>query len=50
MTITEIKFRRFINMTQLMIFSNNMEYDSEGGTVQIQGAFYCTGERKNAKI
>ena len=44
------KFRRFINMTQLMIFSNNMEYDSEGGTVQIQGAFYCTGSRKNAKF
>lgn len=44
------KFRRFINMTQLMIFSNNMEYDSEGGTVQIQGAFYCTGARKNAKF
>ena len=44
------KFRRFINMTQLMIFSNNMEYDSEGGTVQIQGAFYCTGARKNTKF
>jgi len=24
------KFRRFINLTQLMIFSNNMEYDTLG--------------------
>lgn len=39
------KFRRFINMTQLMIFSNNMEYDALGGIVPIQGAFYCTGTR-----
>ena len=27
------KFRRFINITQLMIFSNNMEYDALGGIV-----------------
>lgn len=39
------KFRRFINITQLMIFSNNMEYDTDGGIVPIQGAFYCTGAR-----
>jgi len=42
------KFRRFINITQLMIFSNNMEYDSLGGVVPIQGAFYCTGARSYA--
>ena len=42
------KFRRFINITQLMIFSNNMEYDSLGGIVPIQGAFYCTGARSYA--
>lgn len=42
------KFRRFINITQLMIFSNNMEYDTLGGIVPIQGAFYCTGARKSA--
>lgn len=42
------KFRRFINITQLMIFSNNMEYDAEGGIVPIQGAFYCTAARKSA--
>lgn len=39
------KFRRFINVTQLMIFSNNMEYDTLGGIVPIQGAFYCTAAR-----
>ena len=42
------KFRRFINITQLMIFSNNMEYDAMGGIVPIQGAFYCTAARKIA--
>ena len=42
------KFRRFINITQLMIFSNNMEYDALGGIVPIQGAFYCTGARNTA--
>lgn len=42
------KFRRFVNITQLMIFSNNMEYDTLGGIVPIEGAFYCTGARKSA--
>lgn len=42
------KFRRFINITQMMIFSNNMEYDAEGGIVPIQGAFYCTAARQEA--
>lgn len=42
------KFRRFINITQLMIFSNNMEYDTMGGIVPIQGAFYCTAARESA--
>lgn len=42
------KFRRFINITQLMIFSNNMEYDALGGIVPIQGAFYCTGAKKKS--
>lgn len=44
------KFRRFINITQFMIFSNNMEYDTLGGIVPIQGAFYCTVARKKAKF
>ena len=39
------KFRRFVNITQLMLFSNNMEYDSLGGIVPIQGIFYCTGSK-----
>lgn len=42
------KFRRFINITQLMLFSNNMEYDALGGIVPIQGVFYCTGSKKTA--
>ena len=42
------KFRRFINITQLMIFSNNMEYGTLGGIAPIQGAFYCTSAYKQA--
>ena len=42
------KFRRFINITQLMIFSNNMEYDAMGGIVPLQGVFYCTAAKKYA--
>lgn len=40
------KARRFNNITQLMIFSNNMEYDNMGGITPIQGAFYCTNSKK----
>lgn len=42
------KFRRFLNITQLMIFSNNMEYDALGGIIPVSGAFYCT-TAKNKK-
>lgn len=35
------KFRRFINITQLIIFSNNMEYDDSDNNM-LQGAFYAT--------
>lgn len=42
------KFRRFINITQFMIFSNNMEYDTLGGIVPVQGAFYCTAAKEFA--
>src|SRR5690606_7895027 len=35
------KFRRFINITQLMVFSNNMEYD-DSSPEPIEGAFYAT--------
>lgn len=42
------KFRRFINITQLMLFSNNMEYDTLNGVVPVQGAFYCTAAKTKA--
>ena len=42
------KFRRFLNITQVMIFSNNMEYDTMGGIVPVQGAFYCTTAKQSA--
>ncbi|HMT54449.1 MAG TPA: DEAD/DEAH box helicase family protein [Saprospiraceae bacterium] len=35
------KFRKFVNLTQMMIFSNNMPYDDEG-LQPMQGAFYAT--------
>lgn len=35
------KFRPFVNITQLMVFSNNMEYDAESTSI-LQGAFYAT--------
>ncbi|MBV7419871.1 DEAD/DEAH box helicase family protein [Comamonas sp. CMM03] len=35
------KFRRFINITQLMLFSNNMEYE-DGSPQPIEGAFYAS--------
>lgn len=34
-------FRRFVNITQLMVFSNNMEYE-DGIVEPIFGAFYAT--------
>jgi len=39
------KFRKFVNITQLMIFSNNMEYD-EDTLLPIQGAFYASASYK----
>ena len=35
------RFRRFLNITQLMVFSNNMEYD-DGSPQPIEGAFYAS--------
>ena len=35
------KFRKFVNVSQLLVFSNNMEYDSES-IEPIQGAFYSS--------
>jgi type I restriction enzyme R subunit len=41
------KFRRFLNITQIMIFSNNQEYDNDN-RVPIQGAFYCCTSKDKA--
>lgn len=35
------KFKRFVNITQFMLFSNNMEYDDDDPE-PIQGAFYAS--------
>lgn len=35
------KFRKFVNVTQVMMFSNNMEYD-DSSPQPIEGAFYAT--------
>ncbi|NQU65008.1 MAG: type I restriction endonuclease subunit R, partial [SAR324 cluster bacterium] len=35
------KFQKFVNITQLMVFSNNMEYD-DSSPQTIEGAFYAT--------
>jgi len=37
------KYRRFANITQLMIFSNNSEYDDDE-IVPLEGAFYATSD------
>ena len=41
------KFRRFINISQILLFSNNMEYDDDD-VVPIQGAFYATASKTKA--
>ena len=43
------KFRRFINETQFMIFSNNMEYDDESAQ-PLQGAFYASVSKGDASF
>ena len=42
------KYRRFLNLTQIMVFSNDMEYDNNEVT-PIIGAFYATIGKKNTK-
>ena len=39
------KFKTFVNITQLMIFSNNMEYNTDSG-LTLEGAFYATTSYK----
>jgi type I restriction enzyme R subunit len=41
------KFRKFINLTQILVFSNNMEYDSES-IDQVEGAYYSSTSHKKA--
>ncbi len=43
------KFRRFFNITQLLVFSNNMEYDGSA-TVPVEGAFYATPSPDGVKF
>jgi len=43
------QFRRFANITQLMVFSNNMEYEN-GAPEPIQGAFYGTSSYGDVKF
>ncbi|RHD78856.1 type I restriction endonuclease subunit R [Phocaeicola vulgatus] len=42
------QYRRFLNITQIMLFSNDMEYDNNEVTPTI-GAFYATIGKKNTK-
>ncbi len=41
------KFRKFINITQLLVFSNNMNYDEES-IDQVEGAYYSSPSTKKA--
>ena len=43
------KFRNFANITQLMIFSNNMEYD-ESSPHPVEGAFYASSSYNKTKF
>lgn len=42
------QYRRFLNITQIMVFSNDMEYDNNEVTPTV-GAFYATIGKKNTK-
>jgi type I restriction enzyme R subunit len=41
------KFKKFINISQILVFSNNMEYDQDS-IEPIQGAFYAAPSYKDA--
>ncbi|MEY3759107.1 MAG: Type restriction enzyme protein, partial [Pseudomonadota bacterium] len=43
------KFRKFINISQILVFSNNMDYDLES-IEPIQGAFYASTSYANANF
>ena len=42
------KFRNFVNITQLMVFSNNMEYNDDSPAT-IEGAFYASPSYQEPK-
>jgi len=43
------KFKRFVNLSQLLVFSNNMEYDTES-IEPVQGVFYSTTSYERASF
>ena len=43
------KFKKFINISQILVFSNNMEYDSDS-IEPIQGAFYSSTSLSDANF
>lgn len=43
------KFRRFINISQVLVFSNNMPYDAES-IEPVQGAFYASTSYSSASF
>jgi type I restriction enzyme, R subunit len=43
------KFKKFVNICQLIIFSNNMDYD-DNSHLAIEGAFYATTSYKDSKF
>lgn len=43
------KFRKFINLSQVLVFSNNMEYDMES-IEPVQGAFYASSSYSSANF
>lgn len=43
------KFKKFINISQILVFSNNMEYDS-ASVEPLQGVFYSTTSKQNANF
>jgi type I restriction enzyme R subunit len=43
------KFLKFANITQMMVFSNNMEYDTES-IVPVEGAFYAAPNYTRSKF
>jgi len=43
------KFRKFFNLIQIMVFSNNMPYNSDS-TITMEGAFYATSSNDKPKF